>query len=249
MKKLLVFALGITVLGHCKLFAQGASVLQNSVEVNVAGLFIKNVVAGYSRVLGARTTAGISLGYRFSGKIPFNESLAERVDDAVAKQVLNDMNASYTSISPELRFYFGSRPLSGFYVAPFVRYGHYSGNVTYHFTATYDGYSLAEDVPVKARLNTFTGGALLGYRFLLNRQLYVDWTVAGPNYGFADMNMSSDKVVMPEAREQLRADLDEFELIFPFRSKTIRVDDTGEQFDGKLGWGGLRMALNIGLRF
>ena len=106
----------------------------------------------YEKVLDYETSLQLSIGYR-NYHFPSHDTL--------------ESYSGYTFVG-EYRWYF--KPLkrqapAGLYIAPFVRYGIYKDKFEYKDTPVYN---------ITYNINSWTGGILAGYQFLIAKLMTVD---------------------------------------------------------------------------
>ena len=98
---------------------------KNIVKLNLFSLPLKNLSLQYER--GLNENMSVALGVRFQpkGSIPFQSTIRNSMDtdndtaDA-GLDFVNNAQISNWAITPEFRYYFGKKPLNGFYIAPFI---------------------------------------------------------------------------------------------------------------------------------
>jgi hypothetical protein len=138
----------------------------------------------------------------------------------------------------------GKKPaFSGFYFAPFVRFTTFTADLPFDF----DVNGTNETIPLSGNLKTVTGGFLLGAQWNLGKLLSLDWWILGPQYGSSDGKIEGKKTLSAQEQQELRDELQDFEI--PFSKTTTTVDANGAKVEFKGPWAGLRAGLSLGIRF
>jgi hypothetical protein len=148
MKKLLLIALCLLSLANVK--AQDAR--NNTIKVNPLSLFLATGSVFYERKINESTS--LQLGVAYTGV------------------KLSDVKFEGVAITPEVRFYFNQKALSGFYAAPFLRYQNFT----------------VSDENSKGTLSTFGGGALIGRQWVFGSGFALDLFI-GPSYNGGDVKV------------------------------------------------------------
>jgi hypothetical protein len=183
---------------------------------------------------------------------------------SITKQFIDNPNINFdnfkfgnTTITFEGRFYLGLSKMSGFYIAPYIRYGNYDLSVPINYTYTPDKPSpniSLPPVPVNANLDgtirTQSYGAHVGMQFQLLTKLVLDISFIGGHYGTASGKLEfSPPVAFPRpARAALQQVLDNTKAD-PFKFKsTVEANKALVDMEGP--WWGLRgLGIGLGLRF
>ena len=226
-----------------KMSAASTPVSKNLIKVNLLSLPLNNYSFGYERVIARKITLGI--GYRFmpEGGIPLKSLVTDLIDDAETSRQIDQFRMSNTAITPEIRFYMGKQALRGFYLAPFARFSNYkaSGPIEFDVNGT------TETIPLSGKLNTVTGGLLIGAQWKLGGRVYLDWWMLGPQYGSAKGNFDGKKSLTTEEQAELEKELEDLEI--PFADTETTVDANGARMDITGPWAGVRAGLSLGIRF
>src|SRR5690606_21708729 len=89
---------------------------------------------------------------------------------------------------PEFRYYFGKKPLNGFYVAPFVRIGRYT--IDWEYLYEKDN-GTKKPVNLQGRSTSFSAGILFGAQWHFGERIVLDWWILGPQYGSHNISMEA----------------------------------------------------------
>ncbi len=216
---------------------------KNLLKINLLSLPLKNFSFGYEHILGRKITAGLGLRFMPNGSLPLRSVISNLIDDPEADRQLDKFETGNIAITPEIRFYMGKQALQGFYIAPFARYSSYSAKLPFEF----DVEGTTETIPLSGKLNTFTGGLLLGAQWKLGGRIYLDWWMLGPQYGSAKGNLDGKKSLTTQEQLELRDELQDIEI--PFADTKTTVDANGARLDITGPWAGLRAGLCLGIRF
>jgi len=165
------------------------------------------------------------------------------INDPATDKQLDQFETSNTAITPEIRFYLGKRAMRGFYLAPFARYSTYQASLPFEFNVN----GTTQTMPLSGKLNTLTGGLLIGAQWKLGGRVYLDWWMLGPQYGSADGKLDGKRSLSADEQRELRLELQDLQI--PFAETTTTVDANGARLDIKGPWAGVRAGLNLGIRF
>jgi hypothetical protein len=214
----------------------------NVIKVGLLSLTGRNVTFGYERVIRDNQSVVLNGGFI----IPWNNplSLTTRVEGVSSFRVRG------FNLTPEYRFYLGQRPEApeGFYLAPFLRYYQISGRAEYQ--DTYDGVEVSGTV--SSRYSTAGLGGQLGYQWVINDALTIDWYFLGLGVylyrlGFETTISDLQGTPLDTVRERVDEQLDEV----PLLGDLINLDAEGRSLSGSVSvpFLGLRTGLALGYRF
>lgn len=187
MKKTLTLAV---VIGLCSIqaFSQAQKTAspdegKNLIKLSLASLALKTFSVQYERAIHKKISVGMGFKVMPKGSLSFSSSF-----DSIDEQ-LGSLELGNVAITPEIRFYMGKGFFKGFYVAPFWRYANYNASINYEFEPN----NITEIIPLSGKLNTFTGGVLLGAQWRIANKVYFDWSIFGPQYGFSSGELAGVK--------------------------------------------------------
>ncbi|PKP03755.1 MAG: hypothetical protein CVU11_07095 [Bacteroidetes bacterium HGW-Bacteroidetes-6] len=158
MKKLYVIVAASLMLA----FANQSMAQSNAVKLNIFSLIFNCYNVSYERAIDDMHT--VQLGFYYWGN---------DLSDGDLKS-----NLTGIGVTPEFRIYF-DEALSGFYVAPFLRYQNYSISEEYNWDENNDGVYTVEEY--KAAYTSIGGGVLAGHQWLLGEHFTID-SFIGPAY-------------------------------------------------------------------
>jgi hypothetical protein len=226
---------------------------KNIVKLNLFALPLKNFSLQYER--GLNKDISVSLGASFMPKtsIPFKKSILNAMEtdgndttDA-GRDFMDNARISSWAITPEFRYYFGKKPLNGFYVAPYVRIGGYSVDWAYLYEKDNGD---KKPVDLKGRSTSFSAGLLLGAQWHLANRIVLDWWILGPQWSSHNISMEavgdfsdltpSEKADLEETIEKIGFSGNKFE---------ATVTNSSVKAENKIGLPGLRTGLCIGFCF
>lgn len=226
-----------------KMSAASTPASRNLLKVNLLSLPLNNFSFEYERKIARKITLGI--GYRFMPEsgVPLKSTVYDLIDDPETSTQLDQFKTSNSAITPQIRFYMGKQAMRGFYLAPFARFSNYEASGPIEFEVE----GVKETIPLTGKLNTVTGGLLIGAQWKLGGRVYLDWWMLGPQYGTADGNFDGQKSLTPEEQNELRQELEGLEI--PFAETQTTVDANGARMDVTGPWAGVRAGLCLGIRF
>jgi hypothetical protein len=235
-------AIVIAVIGVQSSFAQiqkttGAEEGKNLIKLNLGSLFLKTVSVEYERAIHNKISVGLGVRVMPKGSLPFSSSF-DSIDDQLGSLELGNI-----AITPAIKFYMGKGVFKGFYVAPFLRYANYNASINYEFESN----NIIEKMPLTGKLNTFTGGVLLGAQWRIAKKVYFDWSIFGPHYGFSSGELVGTKSLTTTQQQDLRDELDGIDLPVGKITSTVNASGATVKVDGP--WAGIRGNIGIGYRF
>ena len=171
--------LAMLTLGICTISGLKAQEKSNLIKLNLWPLSVGNIALEYERSLNEHLSINGTISYRPKANLPFKSLWESAFDDD--NNILGEAKLVAFSITPEVRFYISNKEvLKGFYIAPFVKYANYSVQTK----ITVDESNYHREVPISGTLNAFTAGVAVGNQWKLGENIYLDWRIVGPSYGF-----------------------------------------------------------------
>lgn len=216
---------------------------KNLLKINLLSLPLNNFSFEYERVIGRKTSAGLGLRFMPTSGIPLKSVISDLINDPETERQLDQFKTGNFAFTPEIRFYMGKEALRGFYLAPFARFSNY----TVEGPLEFDVNTTTETIPLTGKLNTVTGGLLIGAQWKLGGRVYLDWWMLGPQYGSASGNLTGKKSLSTEEQQELRNELENLKI--PFVKTKTTVDANGARLDITGPWAGVRAGLCLGIRF
>lgn len=257
-KALMVAAIASSTLAAAQTSAQTAGLSsdpstyeqKNLIKLNAGALLLKTFSVQYERMLSRKTS--LSLGFRATPKsgLPFKSTIESIIDDDETWNNVRNLKTGSFAITPEFRYYFGKNELSGFYLAPFLRYSNYSAEMPFEYDITDPTTNIvvASDVmPLTGTMNTYTAGIMIGSQWRLSKRFYLDWWILGPNFGASKGRIDGSKSLSSFEQQDLREQLADLDI--PLTDYTYEVNENGANLDFDGGWAGVRGGLCIGFRF
>lgn len=217
---------------------------KNIIKLNLLALSLKNITVEYERKISKKTTLALSGRFMPKSGLPFLSTFQSAINDPITKVQVPNFRTGNFAIMPEIRFYLGHKgAYRGFYIAPFVSYAQYSGNLPYVYA---DSGSL-KTIYLSGDLHAVTGGLMFGSQWKIKKSLYLDWWILGPHYGSSKGSIIGKKSLSPSEQSSLKSELDAVDI--PILKTTNSVDANGATVFFKGPWGGIRAGLCLGFRF
>lgn len=210
---------------------------KNLIKLNFASLALKTFSVQYERAVYKKVSVGLGVRIMPKGSLPFSSSF-DSIDDQLGSLELGNV-----AITPEIKFYMGKGVFKGFYVAPFLRYTNYNASINYEFESG----NTPEIMPLSGKINTFTGGVLLGAQWRIANKIYFDWSIFGPQYGFSSGELKGVRTLNAQEQQDLSDELNDIDLPVGKVKSTVTANGATVKFDGP--WAGIRANLGIGYRF
>ena len=217
---------------------------KNMVKINLFALALKNVTVQYEREISKKTTVAIDVRTMPKSGLPFESSFRNAISDQSTKDQLDNFKTSNFALMPQIRFYMGHKgAYHGFYIAPFLSYAHYTGDLPYSYIDS----GVSKTIPLAGSINTISGGLMFGAQWKLGQSIYLDWWIFGPHYGSSNGSISGKKSLSSSEQSALKSDLDGLNI--PIVKITNSVDASGATINFSGPWAGVRAGLCIGFRF
>lgn len=253
MKKLLfVLALVFTLQGTAQKLIGG----NNIIKGNLTSFALKNYHLSYERSLNHFMSVSASYRYMPKSSLPL-QSIAEKyIDNSAINFDLIQMGNN--ALTFESRFYLGLQKMSGFYIAPYVRFADFDLSVPVEYTYTPDqtigaiigNKPITKTAGLNGNIKSNSYGAYIGLQKQLLTKLVIDIWFIGGHYGNSNGNLSfiAPEKLPTQAVDALQKTLDDTKLN-PFELKS-KVDQNGATADMKGPWAGFRgLGISLGLRF
>lgn len=224
---------------------------------------MRTVTLQYEKVLGKHFSVALGVGYRPKALLPFAKELEKYVDFADSRiDYISFDNVKKTEskigmyhITPELRYYFGKKEAPiGMYLAVFGKYNDFHGDVPVFVDMDYKNLPVRLELPVDTRLQTYSGGLMLGKQFRLSNRFTFDWYIVGGHFGKAKVHGESNQNLEgfdDDFRNRLRNkiltsfNINEEYLSLVVNNQGVRIDNVRQ-----LNYLNLRgFGFNLGYRF
>ena len=221
---------------------------KNHIKLNLFALPLRSFSLQCERGLNENISIAMGLRLQPKGSIPFKSSIKSAFDaDTIDINFIDNVKMSSWAITPEFRYYFGKRPLNGFYIAPFIRIQGFNMDWQHTFTED-DGTKRQIDFTGKA--TGFSGGLLLGAQWHVGKRFLIDWWLLGPCYGSFKVNLNAQtdlSDLVPDDKAELKAEIEDMGV--QGSKFTATVNNTGVKADGRVPLPGIRTGLCIGYTF
>lgn len=259
--KILVGLLALGMLGQVQ--AQTTTLEKsnpNQIKINLFPLLGNKISIEYERRLSKHMSIGAAVSLRPEAKLPLASTISDYIDDERLTPLIGGFRSANYSVVPELRFYTSSKGnMSGFYIAPYVKYTSHDVLVPYHFDyeINYKGktlYDREEDIQLEGSVKSYTAGVSIGVNYKLSKHLMLDWRIIGPGYGFMDGQIAGKAMLSDVEQVGLSHELDELSESLRDMPLGIDVDyevnDEGVNFNiNNSPWATVRTGLSISYSF
>jgi hypothetical protein len=227
----------------------------NILKTNLSADAINNYNITYEKSINRFISLSVNYKTMPLSKLPLKSIAKQFIDNPAIN--FDNFKFGNTTVTFEGRFYLGLSKMSGFYIAPYIRYGNYDLSVPINYTYTPENPSpniSLPPVPVNANLDgtirTQSYGAHVGMQFQLLTKLVLDISFIGGHYGTSSGKLEfSPPVAFPRpAQDALKQVLDNTKAD-PFRLRST-VTASKASVDTEGPWWGLRgLGIGLGLRF
>ena len=212
---------------------------RNIVKLNLPNLAIGNITLNYERILSARNSVALNIGF-IRPQQPFSLlNDAFNVDETVSTPEFSGFTAT-----GEYRFYSKKKGAGkGFYFAPYARYANHK--LTFD-TDIQDNFS-----NVSTQLSTVGLGGQIGLQWLIKDRIAIDWGIIGLA---AQWYTSKTTFTSPLGEDinfdEIRADLEAEIEDSPLTNK-LEFTNTENSLQAKMPFlfGGARTYLSVGYKF
>lgn len=227
---------------------------KNIIKANIPSLALRTFSVQYERLVSRKISAALGFHRTTRGGVPLLNSFESLIDDPEVFDQLRNVRFANTSITPEVRFYFGKHDgARGFYIAPYARFSTYTldfNDFEYTIEFNHSGYYYEEtrSVPLRGDVRGTTGGLLFGAQWKLGKWVYLDWWILGIGYGSSNSRLTATVALNPDEQDALREELEQFELPF-WELSDVSVDANGARVTASGPWLGVRGGLALGIKF
>lgn len=228
----------------------------NIIKGNLTSFALKNYHLSYERSLNHFMSVSASYRYMPKSGLPL-QSIAEKYIDNSAIN-FDLFQVGNNALTFESRFYLGLQKMSGFYIAPYVRFADFDLSVPVEYTYTPDptlgaiigNKPITKTAGLNGNIKSNSYGAYIGLQKQLLTKLVIDIWFIGGHYGNSNGNLSflAPEKLPTQAVDALQKTLNDTKLN-PFELKS-KVDQNGATADMKGPWAGFRgLGISLGLRF
>lgn len=223
---------------------------KNIVKTNLFGLVINNYNLTYERTIGKKFTA--SAGFRFmpNTRLPFKSTIESVIANPDVN--INDFKIGNTAFTGEVRWYAGKRAMSGFYIAPYVRYATFTATVPVENPSN-DGVTTYDPILFNGKVTSISGGLMFGVQYNLSKSLVLDFWILGGHVGRSKGILSASNIQPPmdaATQADLQTSLNDLQTAGPFSFEGKVLSANSAQIKSSGPWAGLRaFALSLGYRF
>lgn len=170
---------------------------RNIVKVNLASLALLNYSFQYEFLISKRISVALGLRFMPSKGVPYKNQIMNLISDSSmgeVKSFINQAQFGSFALTPEFRYYFREAG-NGAYIAPFVRYDHFSVKSQVPLDINGNTY----DIAFNGRLTRYGFGIMFGTQFKLPANFYIDWWIAGPYISMSDYYLNASGFTISDA--------------------------------------------------
>jgi len=156
---------------------------ENVIKAGVLGVAFGDLSLGYERVITPSTSINFNAGYWDLKMSPVDlKSYFDEGEGVWLNEIRNGWNASL-----EYRFYLGKQEaLKGLYLAPYLRYW----NNSFVFNDYIPSNNINELFDVRTKISGWGLGFQMGYQWLINDKISIDWYFFGASVERVFLNAS-----------------------------------------------------------
>lgn len=231
---------------------------KNILKTNLSGDVLQNYNLTYERSINHFMSISASYGSMAKRSLPLKSLAKQFIDNSNID--FDNFKVANNALTIEGRFYLGLQKMSGFYIAPYARFGNMEVDVPVNYTYTtqpsvVNGVNVpATTVTTKSTLNgsirSQSVGAYFGMQFQLLTKVVLDIWAIGGHYGSSNGSLVANLPAgtPSEAAPALVKIIDQtnaspFKLSTSSSGNTVTTNTSGP-------WAGLRGAgITVGLRF
>lgn len=212
---------------------------RNIVKLNLPNLAFGNITLNYERILSARNSVALNVGY-----IRPQQPLSVINDAFNADETISVPEFSGITATGEYRFYSRKKGAGrGFYFAPYARYANHKLN----FNATIDD----NFSNVATQLSAIGLGGQIGVQWLIKDRIAIDWGILGLAAQWYTFKATYTSPLGEDLNfEEIRADLEAEIEDSPLTNK-LEFTSTESSLEAKMPFlfGGARTYLSVGYKF
>ena len=216
---------------------------KNTIKWNVIPIVTRTISLEYERAFAKKFSLNAVVAYTPKGDLPFKSMLIDITDESA---IINATRFGSFAMALEGRFYLSKKAAhSGFYLAPFLKYGTYSANTKVRYSdSTWD----TGTIDVAGNINAFTAGIAVGIQWQLTKRIVLDWRIIGPSYGFSNGLLEGRRHLTADEQAYIREQLDKLNEL-PVLNIKNDINAVGVKTTVNGAWAGIRTGLSIGFRF
>ncbi len=232
-------------------FSQNTQAQQHVVKLNLTGLVFQNIGLGYEFAFSEKASGALMFKYLPERNLPFTNLFTGTYEGVDYESPFETMRFSGFGFLPEFRFYPMEQHTApaGLYLGMFLKYSSYkvTSSVTGEFTDP-QGNSVIETVDLVGEFKPLGGGIEIGYQWLINDRISIDWTFIGLGFGVAraSITLSNDNVVTSDIEEVANDVSTNTEYI---GAPILDVGDQSVTLSVVTGWPSVRGGITFGVAF
>jgi hypothetical protein len=229
----------------------------NILKTNLSADALQNYNLTYEKSLNHFMSVSVSYASMSKRDLPLQFLAKSFIDNSSID--FDNFKIDNDAITLETRFYLGLQKMSGFYIAPYARFGNLDLGVPVNYTYLAQAGNQSLPIKTSAVLNgsirSKSVGAYFGMQFQLLTKLVLDLWVIGGHYGTSTgkLQFNAPAGTPQAALVELKNTIDQTKAS-PFKLNTAIVqnsDGTSSIVTNTDGpWAGIRAAgITVGLRF
>lgn len=255
MKKFFFLLLSLYILSISG-FAQSKSNKSNDIiKMNLFSLALRNYNITYERQIGKRFSASLGVRYMPQTGIPFKSTsvkVGQRFID-LTNFYIDQFKLGNTAFTGEFRWYAGSGPLKGFYIAPYFRYSTLDLVVPLSNPSSIDGGVTYDPILFSGKIVSKSAGLMFGVQSNLSKRLVLDLWIIGGHIGSNNGLLTSNEIspsMNKTAEGTLQENLNSLNASGFVKIENRIISSTSAEIKTSGGWLGLRVfSLSLGYRF
>ena len=212
---------------------------RNIVKLNVPNLAFGNITLNYERILSARNSVALNVGF-----IRPQQPIGVISDAFNADETISAPEFSGITATGEYRFYSRKKGAGrGFYFAPYARYASHELD----FNADIQGNFSS----VATRLSAIGLGGQIGMQWLIKDRIAIDWGILGLAAQWYNLKITYQSPLGEDLNfDEIRADLEAEIDSSPLNNK-LEFTSTDDSLEAKMPFlfGGARTYLSVGYKF
>jgi len=212
---------------------------RNIVKLNLPNLAFGSITLNYERILSARNSAALNVGF-----VPSQNSISILNNVFDVDETVTPTQFSNVTATGEYRFYSKNKGAgNGFYFAPYARYANHK--------LTFDTNIEENFTNVSTTLSAIGLGGQIGIQWLIKDRIAIDWGILGLA---AQWYTSTTTFTSPLGEDlnfdQIRADLEAEINDSPLTNK-LEFTNTENSLEARMPFlfGGARTYLSVGYKF
>jgi hypothetical protein len=240
MKKSLLLVLLCTSVPLTNVMARDITEHKNVINMGLGGIALGNISLNYERTFSDSRAASLTAGLLVPRKLP--SFIYDNISEEGTWDTDNKLSGFY--VMPEYRFYpsYKIAP-EGFYVAPFLRFNHYSLDIGGDFD------DITADI--KCKYSGIGGGVQFGMHWVIKERISIDFYLAGIGFYYNNISMRFESddpdVNYTDLGDDVEVDING--IPFVGEKTEIKIGDDFVDAKASFLFPGFRSGISIGIVF